>query len=132
MRLISITNIAMPKERDPTTYGPYRYPEAKNHSIVKNVENPPQIVENKARRISCGYSTNVGFIIRSSKYPKHLIIQQSKCRSYGELSKDVKSPMAFISRSNCEYELSGIVSKSSSSASLGSIGDVGGVVNWAD
>jgi hypothetical protein len=40
--------------------------------------------------------------------------------------------MAFISRSNCEYELSGSVSKSSSSASLGSIGDVGGVVNWAD
>jgi hypothetical protein len=45
---IKNNNIAMPKERDPTTYGPYRYPEAKNHSFVKNVENPPQIVESKS------------------------------------------------------------------------------------
>jgi hypothetical protein len=44
----------MPNERDPTTYGPYRYPEAKNHSFVKNDENPPQIVESKARRMSRG------------------------------------------------------------------------------
>lgn len=50
-------------------------------------------------------------------------------RSNEEESSEVKSPMAFISRSNCEYELSGIVSNNSSRASLGSIGDVGGVVN---
>ena len=40
--------------------------------------------------------------------------------------------MAFISRSNCEQELSGSVLKSSSKSSFGSIGDVGGVVNWFD
>jgi hypothetical protein len=68
----------MPKERDPTAYGPYKYPEAKNHSIVKNVESPPQIVESKARHISRGNSTNASVIMRSSKYPKHLIIQQIK------------------------------------------------------
>lgn len=40
--------------------------------------------------------------------------------------------MAFISKSNCEYELSGRMSKSSFKSSFGSIGDVGGVVNWLD
>ena len=42
---------------------------------------------------------------------------------------------AFISSSNCEYELSGKALKSSSSSSFGSIGDVGGVekgFDWMD
>jgi hypothetical protein len=44
-------------------------------------------------------------------------------------SIDVKSPMAFISSSNCESELSFWMSKSSSSSVFGWIvGDVGGVV----
>lgn len=58
--------------------------------------------------------------------------------SYEEESSDVNSlgsPRAFISSSKCEYELSGRVLKSSSSSSLGSIGDVGGVekgLDWMD
>lgn len=47
----------------------------------------------------------------------------------------MNSPIAFISRSNCEYELSGNALKSSSRSSFGSIGDVGGVekgFDWTD
>jgi len=40
--------------------------------------------------------------------------------------------MAFISRSNCEYDASGMMSKSSFKSSLAAMGDVGGVVNWDD
>jgi hypothetical protein len=42
------------------------------------------------------------------------------------------SPRAFISSSNCEYELSGRVLKSSSRSSFGPIGDVGGVEKGFD
>lgn len=47
----------------------------------------------------------------------------------------MNSPIAFISRSNCEYELSGRALKSSSSSSFGSTGEVGGVekgFDWID
>lgn len=47
----------------------------------------------------------------------------------------VGSLNAFISSSNCEYELSFIVLNSSSRSSFGSIGDVGGVekgFDWMD
>jgi hypothetical protein len=40
--------------------------------------------------------------------------------------------MAFISRSNCEQELSGIKLNRSSKSSLGSTGDVGGVLKGLD
>lgn len=40
--------------------------------------------------------------------------------------------MAFISKSNCEYEVSGRMSKKSLRSSLAAMGDVGGVVNWED
>jgi hypothetical protein len=40
--------------------------------------------------------------------------------------------MAFISRSNCEHELSGIELNNSSNSSFGSAGDVGGVLNGFD
>ena len=40
--------------------------------------------------------------------------------------------MAFISKSNCEHELSGRVLNSSSKSSFGPTGDVGGVLNGFD
>lgn len=44
----------------------------------------------------------------------------------------VGSLNAFISSSNCEYELSFMVLNNSSRSSLGSIGDVGGVEKGFD
>lgn len=55
--------------------------------------------------------------------------------SYEEDSSDANplgSPKAFISSSNCEYELSGKVLKSSSRSSLGPNGEVGGVEKGFD
>lgn len=48
------------------------------------------------------------------------------------VSRDVKSPIAFISRSNCEHELSGRELKRSSKSSSGTAGEVGGVLKGFD
>lgn len=53
-------------------------------------------------------------------------------KSYEEPSREENSPIAFISRSNCEQELSGIELNRSSKSSLGPAGDVGGVLKGLD
>jgi hypothetical protein len=61
----------------------------------------------------------------TSKFMNSYDEESSEANSFG-------SPRAFISSSNCEYELSGKVLKSSSSSSFGSTGDVGGVEKGFD